>query len=72
MEVHFGHNFLKIDLHVTIVLLPRAFKPILKNLQKFEINHLGAKMINISISKPLRFCHKFVYFILQMVYKWPS
>ena len=48
----FSQNFLLFfskGLQMALIALPKAFTPILKNLQNFEISHLSAKMTNINV-----------------------
>lgn len=42
---------------------PKAFRTILRNLRKFEIGHLSAKVTDIRIWVLSSFCHKFPLFL---------
>ena len=48
---------------MALAVLPRAFKVILKALQKFEVSHLSAEMVNIKIWVPWSFSHNFLYYL---------
>ena len=54
---------------MALVALPRAFKWILKTLQKFEISHFGTEVTNINIRE--LFVSLTIFFIFSSnVYKW--
>ena len=60
----FGQNFVYIfsnGLQTAPVMFPRAFTPMLKNLQYIEIIHLSAKITSINIWVSLGLSHSFLY-----------
>ena len=66
----FSQNFLLFfskGLQMALIALPKAFTPILKNLQNFEISHLSAKMTNINVWVPLSFSLLSIYFSQMVV-----
>ena len=62
--------FFSNGLQMALASLSRVFKMILKNLQRVEMRHLGAKVTNSNIQVLSSLSHIFLYFS-QMVYKWP-
>ena len=57
------------QINLACILLAKAFTPILKNLQNFEINHLGTKMTNVNIWVLVSFSHNLFNF-KKILVKW--